>query len=73
MSGKIIPTILEKSGYFQDWAITHFVSFDGQPWNCHGACGSVTWLADVLQWAYTGVRRLVDYSPRGLKESNTTY
>ena len=25
----------------RNWATAHFLVFDGQPWNCHGASGCV--------------------------------
>ena len=35
-----------------NWATAHFSALYSQPQNCHGACGCVIWLADVLQWSY---------------------
>ena len=32
-----------------NWVTTHFVVCDGCPWKCHGACGCVTELVDILQ------------------------
>ena len=31
----------EGSEISKSWASAHFLVFDGQPWKCHGTCGSV--------------------------------
>ena len=31
----------ERMEISRGWATTHFLGFDGQPWNCHGTCGCV--------------------------------
>ena len=60
MRGRSIPVILGRGGDFQE--LGHRPLFDpyGRPWNCHGACGCVIWLADVLQGAYTEAQGLVE-------------
>ena len=37
MTGRIIPTILEKGQRFRNWTTAHFLTFYVQPQNCHGA------------------------------------
>ena len=44
----------------RNWGTAHFLVFDGQPQNCHGASGCVIQLADELQWAYTEDQILVE-------------
>ena len=63
ISGRIIPAILgEGAGLSRNWATTHFLPFYGWPQNCHGACGCVIHLADVLQWVYNEAQGLVEVS-----------
>ena len=60
MSGKIIPTILEKVQGFPGIGVPiHFLTFCGQPWSCHGTYGCVIYCAGVLQWTYTEAQGLV--------------
>ena len=49
MSQRSIPSILGRGGISRNWAPTHFLAFYGQLQNCHGACGYVIQLPDVLQ------------------------
>ena len=47
--GELFQIFWGRGGDFQE--LGHHPPFDpyGQPWNCHGACGCVISLADVLQ------------------------
>ena len=59
-SGRITPTILGKGWRFPGTRPPLILVFDGQPWNCHGACGCASYLADVLQWVCTEGQGLVE-------------
>ena len=64
--GRVIPQANEwedHSNYLEEraevsrnQASTHFLVSDGQPWNCHGTCGYIIQLADVLQWAVLRIK-----------------
>ena len=38
----------ERMEISRGWATTHFLGFDGQPWNCHGTCGCVIELSATI-------------------------
>ena len=61
MSRRIIPTILgDGVEISRNWATTHILVFDSQPWNHPGISGCLIYLADVLQWVYTEDQGLIE-------------
>ena len=53
----------------RNWATTHFLIFDGRPWNCHGAGGCVIW--HMLMYYNERIMRLKVYWKSNLLPSWT--
>ena len=50
--GRLFQLFGEEAGISRNWATTHFLTFHGCPWNCHGTGWCVFSRANVLQWEY---------------------